>query len=326
MKNSFCLALGFTCVLMAQAGDFAGSKDHPLITRYPGSVIEWYTVDNHRPYRIPLGPVTSYRKIDKWLDVQGQVTRIYYALDTKARTHEEVYRNYRDALAKAGCEILAEGLSPAGSRSTEVGSLQWRHVLFGANEWGDRSGAVNEMMRGSATSGGGGTIIARKANDKGLAYVLISVYQFREDRIGTLIDIVETAELETGLVTVDPEAIGKGLREQGRVVLDGLFFDFDKATLKPESKPALTQIAAFLKGQPERNFYVVGHTDGKGELAYNLALSADRARAVVEALATGFGIDRKRLLPHGVGPLVPVAANSSDPGRERNRRVELVER
>lgn len=309
----------------AFAQDAEGSQDHPMITRYPGSVIEWYQVDNHRPYRVLTGPVTGYRQVEEGIDTEGLVTRIYYALDGGERTSGEVYKNYLDALQEAGFEILAQGVTEESARGNEVGSRKWREVLFLSNPWQDTSAAVNEMTRGSSSSGGGGAIVARKERAAGTAYVVVTVYQFRDDRVSTLVDIVEVAEAETGLIVVDAEAIGSGLAENGRVVLDGLLFDFDKATLKPESAAALEQIAAYLKSQPGKAFYVVGHTDAKGTFAYNQKLSADRAQAVVEELVQAYGISADSLEAHGVGPLVPVFTNASDAGRDKNRRVELVE-
>ena len=310
----------------AFAQDVSGSKDHPVITRYPGSVIRWYAVDNHRPYRVPTGPVSGYRKVEKGVDTEGRVTRLYYALDGGVRTHAEVYRNYRDALASGGFEILAEGLVAAGARSSDVGSRAWREVLYLSNPWNDNSGAVNEMAGGTATSGGGGAVVARKVRAEGTAYVVVSVFQYRADRVGALVDVVEVKPVETGRVVVDANAIAAGIRESGRVVLDGLLFDFDQATLTPASKAALEQIAIYLKANPARSFYVVGHTDSKGTFAHNRDLSAERARTVVLALLRDHGIAEGRLEPHGAGPLAPVLTNASDAGRERNRRVELVER
>ena len=89
---------------------------------------------------------------------------------------------------------------------------------------------------------------------------------------------------------------------------------------------ALDAIATYLKAQPDKKFYVVGHTDSKGTFAYNRKLAADRAHTVAATLKQDYGIDSDRLEPHGVGPLVPVFSNQSDAGREKNRRVELVER
>lgn len=71
--------------------------------------------------------------------------------------------------------------------------------------------------------------------------------------------------------------------------------------------------------------FIIGHTDNKGALDYNLGLSDRRADAVVKALAARHGIDPKRMTPRGLGPLAPVATNRTDEGRSKNRRVELVE-
>jgi outer membrane protein OmpA-like peptidoglycan-associated protein len=74
---------------------------------------------------------------------------------------------------------------------------------------------------------------------------------------------------------------------------------------------------------PALRVWVVGHTDYVGTAEFNVTLSNARAAAVVKALAAA-GIDPKRLTPHGDGPFAPVAANTTDEGRARNRRVELV--
>lgn len=306
--------------------EIPGSRDHPMIARYPGATIEWQLVENHREYRVPVGEVSGYRQLAQWIDTEGRLTRTYYALDGGGRSDREVYQNYRDALAQAGFELLAEGYVPEGERGAKIGSREWQDVIFRANPWGDRSGAVNEMARGSATAAGSGSIVARLQRGKDTAYVVVSVYQFRDNRVSTLVDVLEVAALKSGLIAVDAKAIGAGIREQGRVVLDGLFFDHDKATLTPQSAPVLTAIAEYLKSDGGRSFYVVGHTDAKGTLAYNLDLSKARAQAVVTALIRDHAIEAKRLDAHGLGPLSPRASNASDSSRERNRRVELVER
>lgn len=327
LKRCVIVPLFLTVLYMgtAAAEDIPDSADHPIISRYPGSVIQWYTVDNYREYLVPVGPVSGYRQIEELIETEGRVTRIYYTLDNSPRSESEVLKNYREALLEAGFEILADGFEPAGSRSVGVGSRKWREVLFMSNPW-EGHGPVSEMTRGSATSGGGGSVVARKLRAAGTAYVIATVYRFSEDRIGAMVDVIEVEEAETGLIVVDAEAIGAGIEEHGRVVLDGIYFDFDKATLKPESKAALDQIAIFLRAQPGMDFYVVGHTDASGAFSYNQNLSAARARAVVEALVKDAGIQSDRLEPHGVGPLAPVFSNSSDAGSDKNRRVELVER
>jgi outer membrane protein OmpA-like peptidoglycan-associated protein len=198
-------------------------------------------------------------------------------------------------------------------------------VLYRENPPG-RPGEVDTMFAGTASAGGAGSIVARTERAAGTVYAVISVEQHAADYVGTLIDIVEVEAAETGLVAVDPEAIGADIEEYGRVVLDGIFFDHDEATLKAESAEALAAIATYLGDNPDKSFYVVGHTDSVGTFAHNRKLSADRAQAVVDALRLDHGIDPERIQPHGVGPLVPAFANATDAGRERNRRVELVQR
>ncbi|MFZ1615620.1 MAG: OmpA family protein, partial [Holophaga sp.] len=104
----------------------------------------------------------------------------------------------------------------------------------------------------------------------------------------------------------------------------GITFDTGKADIKPSSEPALTEIAKLLKGQPALKLHVVGHTDNVAGLDLNLKLSKARAEAVVQALTTKHGIASNRLIPHGVGPVAPVASNDAEAGRAKNRRVELV--
>lgn len=317
-----CLAAALLAAPAIRAGDAPGTADHPAIGRYPGSELVWQRVENHRAYRIATGPVTGYRQIDDWTLTEGRLTRSYYRL-SGTRTHAEIWRNYRDALAAAGFEIMVEGIDPP--RHTEPGGRSWSATVFAANPW-ETAAPAREMASGSATSGGRGTVAARKARPEGTLFVVVHVYQFRADLVGTLIDVIEAAPVETGLVTANAEAMGRDMAETGRTVLDGLMFDHDSAVLTPASAPALAEIARFLAMHPDRRFFVVGHTDSTGDFAYNRRLSQARAAAVVEALVTDHAIARDRLEAHGVGPLSPVFANAAAPGQAGNRRVELVER
>lgn len=321
-KNTLVLLIVlFTPLINAQ--DIDGVIEHPMIERYPGQVIAWQHIENYQPYKVPLGPVTGYRQIADWIETEGRVTRTFYKYEGPDRSYAEVYKNYLDALNNEGFTILGEGMS-ADRKGNEVGSRQWMEVVLRTNP-ATKPGAVGTLFSGTASSGGAGAIVASKERPVGTAYVLIFVEQHAKNYIGTLIDIIEVEAAKTGLVVIDAEAIGSDIEEYGRVVLDGIVFEFDKATIQPESKPALNAIAGYLDNHPEQSFYVVGHTDSKGTFAYNQKLSSDRAHAVREALINDYGIQADRLQAHGVGPLVPVFSNTSDAGRDKNRRVELVE-
>lgn len=317
------LAILFTHMVVI-AEDIDGITEHPMIERYPGQVIAWQHIENYQPYKVAVGPVTGYRLITDWIETEGRVTRTFYKYEGEDRTYAEVYKNYLDALEAEGFEILGEGMS-ADRKGPAIGSRQWMEVTFIANP-ATKPGAVGTMFSGTSSSGGAGAIVAKKERAAGTAYVVVYVEQHSKNYIGTLVDIVEVESAETGLVVVDAEALGSDIKEYGRVLLDGIVFDFDKATLQPQSKAALDAIAGYLNANPDKSFYVVGHTDSTGIFAYNSKLSSDRALAVADVLKRQYGVASDRLEPHGVGPLVPVFANDSDAGRDRNRRVELVER
>ena len=126
-------------------------------------------------------------------------------------------------------------------------------------------------------------------------------------------------------VTIDAKAMARDLGETGRVAIYGIFFDTGKSELKPESGPALIEIAKLLKESPALKVYVVGHTDMVADLATNVKLSQVRAQSVVNALVSQHGIASARLIAYGDGPYAPVASNKTEEGRAKNRRVELVE-
>lgn len=320
----FGLSLSAVLSAAAQAQDIDGAIEHPLMTRYPGQEIRWQQIENYMPYRVPLGPVTGYRTIDEWFDTEGRVTRTFFRYQGEDKSYSEIYKNYLDALTAQDFEILGEGFS-ADRKGNEVGSRSWQEVLFRQNAT-TTPGEVGTMLAGTSSSGGAGSIVARKERAAGTVYVVLSVEQHAANYVGALIDIVEVEAAETGLVVVDAEAMGSDIAEYGRVVLDGLVFDFDQATLTPASDAALAEIAEFLAANSDKVFYVVGHTDAVGTFAYNQQLSAARARTVVETLQSRFNVASARLEPHGVGPLTPVFSNTAEAGRDKNRRVELVER
>lgn len=100
------------------------------------------------------------------------------------------------------------------------------------------------------------------------------------------------------------------------------FFDFNKATLKPEGKAKLDDLADKVKGLTLEVIIAVGHTDSKGSDAYNQKLSVKRADAVKTYL-TGKGIPADKVYVEGKGEKQPVADNKTEAGRAKNRRVEI---
>jgi len=135
--------------------------------------------------------------------------------------------------------------------------------------------------------------------------------------------IVEKTAMEQHVVA-DAAAIQGDLKRTGHVAIEGIYFDTNKATIKPESAAALAEIAKLLKTESGLKLFVVGHTDWVGKSDDNVKLAQARAEAVVKALTSSHGIAAARLKAQGVGPYAPVASNETDEGRTKNRRVELV--
>jgi outer membrane protein OmpA-like peptidoglycan-associated protein len=139
--------------------------------------------------------------------------------------------------------------------------------------------------------------------------------------------ITETIVIETQLtqdVVANAAALSGGLSSNGHAVVNGILFDTGKAEVKPESAPALVEVAKLLKQDPKLKLYVVGHTDNVGVLAANMDLSKRRAAAVVQLLITQYAVTAERLQAYGDGPYAPIASNDTEDGRTVNRRVELV--
>ncbi|MDB5985693.1 MAG: hypothetical protein JWR16_746 [Nevskia sp.] len=115
----------------------------------------------------------------------------------------------------------------------------------------------------------------------------------------------------------------QGCKTGDTVVLRGVNFLFDKATLTVNAKTLLNQVADALQARADIKVEIDGHTDGKGSVAYNQKLSQRRADSVQQYLL-GRGIDGSRMTTRGFGKSKPIADNATDEGREINRRVELT--
>ena len=119
------------------------------------------------------------------------------------------------------------------------------------------------------------------------------------------------------------ETIGDTLPTQVRIVLRGVYFDFDRSEIRPDSEPVLQEAATILRANPDVSLVIVeGHTDSQGTDEYNRDLSLRRAEAVFRFLVNA-GVAPEVLQTQGYGESAPVASNENEEGRAQNRRVEL---
>jgi OmpA-OmpF porin, OOP family len=314
----------------AQAQDLAGAKDHPLLKRFGGSQIVSYDVKRFEEFDLQTSTFKSYDLGAKQrifasapLRIEGSLTRIWYesAGDTSST---ELIRNYQNELKSKGFQILYDSTKDPAAKAwtnylaayagTEIKTNRSYYIFYAADEKGIR-----------VTS-------AKLQRPEGDVYVYLTAVEWPKDE-GTYkakkgayisVDIIESKPMTQNMVVVSASDMSKAIASTGRVALYGIYFDTNKADIKPESKPALDEIAKFLKENPSAKLHVVGHTDNVGGLESNLGLSKRRADAVVAALVKNYGITANRLTANGVAYLAPIAVNTTEEGRAKNRRVELV--
>ncbi len=297
----FALPLAASSAL-AQGRDVAGARDYPGIGRFGGSVITGYQVKDFDATRMQAAPFrdgqpTGARRLE------GRVIKIAYR-SSPGPSILEVSRNFETQLAKAGFETLLACDTDAcgGIPFTEaVDSLPMPQM------WVD--GFNYRYFAGRKVEGGRET------------YASVLVSENNRDIYAQLV-VAELGAMQNKMV--DAAAMQKGLGETGHIALYGIYFDTDKAVVKPESQPTLGEIAKLLAGQPQLSVFIVGHTDNQGAHDYNLDLSRRRAEAVAAELVRAYRIAPQRLRTAGVGFLAPVGTNATDAGRALNRRVELV--
>ena len=124
-------------------------------------------------------------------------------------------------------------------------------------------------------------------------------------------------------VTADASSLENEIKKSGHVAVYGIHFDSGKAVILPDSEGTMKEIAKLLHENPGQNLRVEGHTDNQGNASANQALSEKRAQAVV-AWLTSHGVAPGRLTAKGFGRAQPIADNSTEEGKAKNRRVELA--
>lgn len=313
----------------AQAGrydsDLPGAGDHPVVSRYAGSTLYLHGGENYGTARVfasgPKGVAIE--------QLEGRISnRVYWA--PPGRAPLEVFRNYRQALAGAGFEIVYE----CEEARCKQDRIQERMVRWAEQmQWtgkGRSDGYIRRMFeykpgfhylharkRNAGASGSTDVQVALRAGDND---------RNSQGRVQQLVQVIESSQVEGGKVAVDAAAIGDSLRREGRIALYGILFDTAQATIKPESAATLEEMARALQADPALNVFIVGHTDNQGSVETNLALSRRRAQAVAQELAARHGIAAARLQAQGVANFAPTASNAAEDGRARNRRVEMVVR
>lgn len=298
------LGLGFVLLGLGTTPAIgATGPDHPDVPPYPGAKMSHYDFKEYEEFQLILSK--PYRRggdyvADKLMPLEGAVTYIHY--DTpKSASALQIFRNYQSALRRSGFTELFTCERPC----TESNLSDFQKLMKARDLYLNYS-RDNQYLAAQR----GNTYVSMWVNDGG-------IWQF----------VVEKGQLDDGRIAVSGNSpIAKSLSENGKVDLYGFQFDTGKATLTAASAATLKELGKVLQDNPALQLDIIGHTDDVGGADANQQLSEARASAVAMALATQQGIDMGRLNASGRGMTQPVAPNTTDAGRAKNRRVEIVAR
>jgi OOP family OmpA-OmpF porin len=251
------------------------------------------------PYFSAMPDYEIYDANDKKFDA-------YRFFNGKDATTVEGKKFFRQYTLKEGAEAASE-IQISRNFANAIKNMGGMILFDGVCEGeygGDYSGY--RMVVGNVVKGASELWVEVAPYDDGLGYYLTVVVK------------------ESMTQDVTAGALLDALNKEGRVALY-INFDTGKATIRPDSKPIIDQIVQMMKANGGLELSVEGHTDNVGDSKSNQALSENRAKAVAAAIIMQ-GIEAKRLGTAGYGQDKPVADNSTEEGRAKNRRVELVKR
>ncbi|NDR55837.1 OmpA family protein [Aliiruegeria sabulilitoris] len=322
---ALALIIGLAAPAFAQdiLSDAPGTSDPPELKRIEGAFIIGYDQSGFDELSVPMSKVT-YDGPETSVTLEGPRTRVIYLVPGD-RSPLEVIRNYEAELTEAGYEMLYVcGGQDCGPASAMSQYLYPRDAQL--KTLGRITASVFSLPRDDHRY-----LVATNSETNRTVSIYVAFETFDHfpelsEKTLILLDVIEGEALTRRMELVSAEEMALSLETVGRVSLYGVQFAHDSDALTPESAPTLQEIAKFLAAEPDRQVFIVGHTDMTGGYEYNIDLSQRRASSVVLALTGQYGIAQARLEPAGVGPLAPVAENQTDEGRALNRRVELVQR
>jgi OmpA-OmpF porin, OOP family len=328
------------------SADLPGSTDPIGIARYAGSKIVAYERKAFDAYLFATGPLVPVADAEARDAMNNQVfefktkkalegarTRLIYLLPA-GRSPLEALRGYEQSLTGSGAvkrfECAAENCGGDASRNSDGGGGEQSVAM---TLW-PMSRVGTQDFSNSACAQTIGIADQRFASFEIPDKALIQVHAFlgkddlyckaMNDRVLVIVDVLELKAREQNMVTLSASELNTAISTTGRVAIYGILFDTGSSVIKPQSAASLEQIAALMQQNPNLKLHVVGHTDNQGDLESNFALSKARAVAVAKSLSSQYAISATRLSANGVSSLAPVATNTTDAGRAKNRRVELV--
>lgn len=303
MKNYLC------AVLMVVAGAAqAVELQLPVSAR---QMIARDTVDDR--FLVPVAPFANGALPTQM--IEGTVARSAWRIDVAGLTPLQLINPLRDQLVEAGYRVVldcaaqecggydfrfATEVLPAPNMYVNIRNF---HVITAVR---DADGVMEEVA----------TILTSASS--GASFVQIIQAGTENSAIAAVADV------PAGAKTPPSADLSRELSQNGHVVLDGIEFESGTSELGQGPFSILEELAQVMGAHPDMRIAVVGHTDNVGSLEANTDLSVSRADAVRGVLIDRYNIAPLRIEVQGAGYLSPVTANTSEAGRETNRRVEAV--
>lgn len=241
-------------------------------------------------------------EFDAWFDKEDYGAYYVYMYDDKNQTSLSLsgLRIRMNEMHLESSTVGYPGASSAGRGDHDT----WRHISISFNKrslkaYLDETRLLNIPNLGADPTG-----------------ITLCSDQFPASSIGKR--FIKNVRLAEGAVKLYDRVLN-----DGKIVSNGIRFDVNQATLRPESMGVINEIYQMMVEHPELKFSIEGHTDSDGDTDFNLRLSEQRAETVRNTL-TEMGILSERLSCKGFGESIPVASNNTPEGKATNRRVEFV--
>ncbi len=299
------LFLTVVMLIVVTSGNLFAEKKTDIVPTYADSKPSYDDVLGYNEFYVCVGKTADDKADIK--KIEGYVRhRFCYA--PKGRSQLEIIKNYEEAILKKDGSVF-----PISNKKECIKAFMKKgHPGHGMQNY--------EYMQlpnyaGKYFSG----IIPTDTVDFYICVVTGNV----DSKVVYSLVTIETKPMDKGMISL--ENLDAGLVTKGHIAIYDIYFETGKSEIKGESYDALKTIAEYLKAHSDKKYLVVGHTDNVGDFDANIKLSHERANAVARGLIVDHSVNKEQLKSHGVGPASPVASNSTDNGKEKNRRVEIVE-
>lgn len=275
-----------------------GAKDIYLARRQDETWTKWSEPEN-------LGPVLNTVGWDTYFTIPASGEYAYFVSREGSFGQEDIFRAKLPQALRPEPVVLVSGKVYDKKTNKPLAATIRYEILPGGKDVG--------VARSNPRTGEYKIVLPAGA-----------LYGFRAETdnylpINENLDLAKTKEYKE--VTRDlflvPNEVGE------KILLNNIFFESGKAELRAESNAELNRLADVLKATPTMELEVAGHTDNVGSPEKNLTLSDQRAKAVRDYLL-GQGVEARRLKSVGFGMTKPIASNTTDEGRQQNRRVEFT--